>query len=72
MMAFPTESDVALLEAALRAALTDGTWRVQTVQFSDQAVTLRSMKEATDLLATLRPLVVGSTRTRYAAHSKGV
>jgi len=71
-MAFPTQSDIELLENAIREAITDGTWRVQTMAFSDQAITLRSLKEATELLASLKPLVSGAVRTRYAAHSKGV
>jgi hypothetical protein len=69
-MAF-TDSDVEALEEAIRAAIEDGSWRVQTVQIADQAVTLRSLKEATDFLASVKTLS-GGTRTRFAAFDKGL
>lgn len=68
-MAF-SDSDVAALEAAISASIADGTWRVQTVTIADQAVTLRSLKEATDFLATVKQNASGATRTRFAAFSK--
>ena len=71
-MAFPTASDIALLEAAIRAAITDGSWQVQTIQFSDQAVTFRSLNEALEFLKSLNTMSLGGSVTRYAATSKGV
>lgn len=71
-MAFPTASDILVLEEAIRAAIANGSWQVQTIQFSDQSMTLRSLNEAMDLLAKLNVQLVGSVRTRYAAHDKGV
>ncbi len=69
-----TNTDVAILEAAIQTALADGTWRVQTISFSDQTTTLRSLDEALDLLARLKRLAAagGGTTVRYAATRKGV
>lgn len=73
-MAF-TQSDVVLLEADIKAAMTSGTWMTRSVQFSDQLVTFTSLKEMQDFLEWLRRQVViatGTSRTRYAATSKGI
>jgi hypothetical protein len=70
-MAF-TQTDVALLETKIRAAIADGSWQVQTIQFSDQSLTIRSLNEAMDLLGRMRALATGSIRTRYASTDKDV
>lgn len=73
-MAF-TQSDVALLEAAIQVAITSGTWMTRSVQFSDQLVTFTSLKEMQEFLEWLRrqvAIATSTTRTRYAATSKGI
>ena len=74
-MAF-TQSDVALLEGQIRTAISDGTWRAKTMQFSDQAVSLVTLKEAQDFLVFMRQDVTSATpnsgRVRFAATSKGI
>ena len=70
-----TRSDIDILDTAIRTIVTSGTFSVQSVQFSDQAVTFRSLKEMTDLRALIAGLVVdpvAGTRTRYVRSSKGV
>lgn len=70
-----TQSDLDLLDDAIRAVVTSGTFSVQTAQFSDQATTFRSLKEMQEFRAWLAGQIVDSTtgtRTRYARTSKGV
>lgn len=71
-MAF-TQADVELLEAAIRTSITDGTWRARSIAFSDQVVNLVSLDEAMKFLAWMRAQVTSlTTRTRFAATSKGI
>lgn len=69
-----TSTDVETLRTAIRAAIADGTWRVQTIAFADQAVTLRSLKEAMDLLDRIEAQVNAQAGglTKYVQTSKGV
>lgn len=69
-----TSSDVATLEAAIRQAVNDGSWRAQTVQFADQSVTLVTLKEAMDLLERMKSSAAAAagTSTRYLVSDKGV
>lgn len=71
-MAFPTAADILLLEEALRTSWVNGSWQVQTIQFSDQSLTLRSPSEAMALLKEANALVSTTVRTRYATTDKGV
>lgn len=69
-----TTTDVETLRTAIRAAIANGTWQVQTIAFSDQAVTLRSLKEAMDLLDRIEAQVnaQGGGLTKYVQTSKGL
>ena len=69
-----TQSDLDLVDDTIRAAITDGSWRVQTIQFSDQVRTFFSLKELRDFRATIASMVIpdSGTRTRYVRSSKGV
>lgn len=73
-MAF-IQSDVTTLENQIRASITNGSWRVQQMQFSDQVMTLRSLEDAQKLLAWMRQEVSTASsrsRTRYASVDKGI
>lgn len=44
----------------------------RSITFSDQSVTFDSIDDMLKLLAVMQAQVAGSSRTRYAASSKGV
>lgn len=66
-----TQSDVDALKAAIAAGR-----GAQSISFADQTVTFQSIDQMLKLLAVMTADVVatatGSSRTRYAATSKGV
>jgi len=65
-----TEADVATLKQALLDRQ-----GVRTIVFSDQSVTFDSISDMLKLLAIMQAevdVVAGTSRTRYAATSKGV
>lgn len=68
------DSTIAALDAAIAAAVADGSWRVQAVSIGDQTTTLRSLDEAIALRAKLAGMngASGASRTRYGAFRKGV
>lgn len=70
-MAIPLTT-VAALEAAITAAVTDGTWRVQSASFGDQTVQLVSLADAIDFLGKIQGQATSAARTRYIATSKDV
>lgn len=60
-MAF-TAADVTMLEAEIRAAIADGSWRVKSVSFADgQNATLHTLEEAMAFLARIRREVAAAT-----------
>lgn len=73
-MAVFTQATLDLLDAAMAAAIADGTWRVQNTGFSDNATAFISWEEAQKLRAFIASQlsVANGTRTRYARTSKGV
>ena len=59
---------------ALQSAIADGRG-ARTITFGDQTITFNSIPDMLQLLATMQAQVsaaAGTTRTRYAATSKGV
>lgn len=61
-----TQADIARLEAAIA-----GGAAVSSMTFGDQTVTFRSADDMLKLLAVMQRAVAGTSRTRYAATSKG-
>lgn len=62
-----TDADIETLKQAILARK-----GAKSMQFADQVVTFDSLKDMLDLLAIMEAEVVGGSRTRYAATSKGV
>lgn len=69
-----TQADADALRDAIRAAIANGSWQIQTIQFADQAITLRSMKEAMDLLTQIEAAANAAAGglTKYLITGKGV
>jgi hypothetical protein len=69
-----TQADADALQAAISAAIANGSWQVQTVQFGDQAIALRSLTEAMDLLAKIQAAASATAGglTKYLVTGKGV
>jgi hypothetical protein len=62
-----TEADIEILKQAILDRK-----GAKSMQFADQVVTFDSIKDMLDLLAVMEGEVIGRSRTRFAATSKGV
>lgn len=67
-----SDSTVTALEAAIEAAVADGTWRTQSVTIGDQTTTLVTLDQAIAFLGKIRAQAPSAVRSRQAAFRKGV